>query len=168
MPKQTMLNPMMISWLISQVDLRELSPFSFGCRSGWVTHGSSCYHFSHDTEPWTGAQHFCREMKGQLVEINDVNENAFIKAQVKLRKQTFWIGLTDVEEEGTWMWMNSQTLLTSDSFTNWAPGQPDNALDNENCACFYMPLNFLWNDCRCHDNYYYICEMTDHSSEIVG
>jgi ectoine hydroxylase-related dioxygenase (phytanoyl-CoA dioxygenase family) len=75
--------------------------------------------------------------------------------------ETFWIALTDVEEEGTWMWMNSHTLLTSDSFTDWSPGQPNNYKDNENCAHINAGLNFLWNDYACHENYYYICEMTD-------
>ncbi|XP_060556476.1 perlucin-like protein [Ruditapes philippinarum] len=57
------------------------------CHSGWMTHGSSCYHFSHDTESWIGALQFCREMMGHLVEINDADENAFIKAEAKLRKR---------------------------------------------------------------------------------
>jgi hypothetical protein len=33
-------------------------PFSIkahSCLSGWLTHGSKCYHFSHDKEEWVNA-----------------------------------------------------------------------------------------------------------------
>lgn len=134
-----------------------------------MTHGTTCYHFSHDTENWIGALQFCRELNGQLVEINDAQTNSFIEAQVKLRNVNFWIALSDVEEEGTWTWMNSDTPLTSQSFNDWFPGQPDNFKADENCGCIYLDSNMVhWNDYPCHADMYYICEKPDESAEVIG
>ncbi|XP_045191034.1 perlucin-like protein [Mercenaria mercenaria] len=157
-----------IKWCIRVFIISSLFANALCCPSGWMTHGSSCYHFSHDTEDWIGALQFCRELKGQLVEINDASENTFLEAEVKLRKNSFWIALSDVEEESTWIWMNSRQPLRSSSFNDWIPGQPDNYGADENCACIYSQANYQWNDYPCHENIHYICEMADDSTEVVG
>ncbi|XP_045191037.2 perlucin-like protein [Mercenaria mercenaria] len=138
------------------------------CPSGWMTHGTNCYHFSHDTESWIGALYFCREYGGQLLEIQNAAENEYIKAQVKLQNKNFWIALSDAEEEGTWIWMNSKTPLSSTGFSDWAPGEPNNMGRNQNCGCFYLTPYFKWDDCLCHENHNYICEKPDGSGEIIG
>ncbi|XP_060597514.1 perlucin-like protein [Ruditapes philippinarum] len=89
-----------------------------GCPTGFVTHGASCYHFSHDTESWIGAMNTCRELDSHLVEINDESENKFLELSAKLLKTVYWIALSDIREEGTWVWMNSHETLTSTSFTD--------------------------------------------------
>lgn len=75
--------------------------------------------------------------------------------------ESHWIALSDAEEEATWKWMISEEPLTSERFADWASGQPDNYAKNENCACFYQPANFLWNDYPCHMQLQYICEKPD-------
>lgn len=79
----------------------------------------------------------CRELESQLVEINDAGENAFLKANARLLKNSYWIGLSDVREESTWIWASSHAPLTSSSFTDWYPGQPNNYKSDENCATIF-------------------------------
>jgi hypothetical protein len=72
----------------------------------------------------------------------------------------YWIGLSDVNEEGSWIWMTSMTKL---SYSNWSPGQPTATnvnQDIENCVMIYK-TNGMWNDLACLHTNFYICEKSD-------
>nr|ANG56319.1 C-type lectin [Meretrix meretrix] len=137
------------------------------CPNGWLRHESSCYHFSHDTEDWPGAVVMCEKMGGNLLEIDGPLEGQYITSQVKLFNKAYWIGLSDVMEEGTWMWMGSNNPLEPGSYSNWLPGQPSNSQNNENCADVW-PTTGQWNDGQCHVPHNYICEKFDGQTEIIG
>lgn len=66
---------------------------------------------------------------------------------------TYWIGLTDVQEEGTYIWMTSRTMP---EYTNWEDGEPNNFHMNENCV--EIRMDGTWNDDVCHSYNRYICE----------
>ncbi|XP_060593245.1 perlucin-like protein [Ruditapes philippinarum] len=138
------------------------------CPHGWILHGKSCYHFSHDTEEWIGALAVCRELGGQLVEIEDAAEDNFIISEARRRQNSYWIGLSDIQEEGTWVWMNSKIPLVPGDYTNWESGQPDNDDDDENCVNLEENFNMLWNDLACHTVQNYICERLAQNLDIVG
>ena len=50
-----------------------------------------------------------------------------------------------------------------DSYTNWAPGQPDHWADasgmSESCVEMWEHTDGKWNDANCHILKEYICEM---------
>jgi hypothetical protein len=71
---------------------------------------------------------------------------------------SYWIGLSDIQEEGTWVWMSSKIPLVPGDYTNWESGQPDNDDDDENCVNLEENFNMLWNDLACHTVQNYICE----------
>ena len=55
------------------------------------------------------AQKFCRAALSQLVEVNSREENEAIKAEInrrgfRSRKVEFWMGVTDRQSEGNWVW----------------------------------------------------------------
>ncbi|XP_045191038.1 perlucin-like [Mercenaria mercenaria] len=144
---------------------------SLGCPTGFLTHGTSCYHFSHDTETWIGALQMCRELDSKLVEINDASENDFIKAKTKLTNKNYWIALSDVREEGSWVWMDSHAALKSTDFSDWSHGQPDNLHNNENCAAMFRLTHhgqWQWSDVPCSSNMHFICELTAREAEVIG
>ena len=66
-----------------------------------------------------------------------------------------WIGASDEGKEGHFMWDNGGQPI-SPGYTNWGPGQPDNAA-NEDCI-LYGPSGFMWNDIGCNHLLGGVCE----------
>ncbi|XP_045191061.2 perlucin-like protein [Mercenaria mercenaria] len=154
---------MLLNWIVLILSLLFYEAFS--CPDGWSAQQSSCYHFSHDKEAWANAVTICQVLGGHVVEIEDATENQYLVSQAKIANTSFWIGLNDLQEEGTWAWVNSKAAA---SYTNWAKGQPDNDVRNENCALITKGFNFLWNDAQCYSLQKYICEKTAENTMIVG
>jgi len=64
----------------------------------------------------------------------------------------WWIGLNDLETEGTFKWVSGEPI----TYTRWATGEPNN-LNNEDCAQLYP--DGTWNDKACSSPWYrYLCE----------
>jgi hypothetical protein len=57
----------------------------------------------------------------------------------------YWIGLSDEQIEGNWIWYHSNTTPL---FFDWGPSQPDPG-NNEDCAIFWGPFDYLWGDLGC-------------------
>ncbi|KAJ8301866.1 hypothetical protein KUTeg_020853 [Tegillarca granosa] len=67
----------------------------------------------------------------------------------------YWIGGSDMEVEGNWIWIKSRQRFT---FTDWGAGQPTNSYNHEDCLHLYGKLDFHWNDEACSHSAYFICE----------
>ncbi|KAL4219516.1 hypothetical protein ACF0H5_022094 [Mactra antiquata] len=137
-----------------------------GCPLGWIKDGLSCYHFSHDTESFVIADLLCKKMGGQLAEVNTEEESIFLAEHAANISHKFWIGLTDIDNEGDWRWYNSKASLIQTNVTNWAKHEPDNTGDNENCAILGSHHG-LWWDHSCHEFNRFVCEVEDESSVDV-
>ncbi|XP_060948481.1 hepatic lectin-like [Limanda limanda] len=98
------------------------------CEDGWEPHGGKCYFFSSVWLYWTQSRKQCTSMSGDLVVINNREEQEFLVSRVsenmKKEEGRFWIGLTDSKKEGEWLWVDDTRLNTSLTF--WREGQPDN------------------------------------------
>ncbi|VDI09978.1 Hypothetical predicted protein [Mytilus galloprovincialis] len=69
----------------------------------------------------------------------------------------WWIGLSDVETEGSFQWTSSQQL----TFTDWYQGhplQPDTGGDSD-CVLAHFKNSFQWSDESCSDLNNPICEI---------
>ena len=76
----------------------------------------------------------------------------------------YWLGLSDMRQEGTWEWQSS---FTAASYVNWFPENPHHDIQS-NCAQITMDMDMdgnigLWYDIHCErDTYgwgiYAICE----------
>ncbi|XP_062568464.1 perlucin-like isoform X2 [Saccostrea cucullata] len=139
------------------------------CPHGWILRGSSCYLFvNDDSEDWMVAMSFCNTLQAKLVEIESVAEDEFIRMHLIDNKLTgsYWIGLSDIQAEGEWVWTTSQKTPT---YSNWYPGQPDNAVHREDCANIYAHFGLHWNDSVCNSPQHFICEKDSSGSiEVIG
>ncbi|XP_052814085.1 perlucin-like protein [Mya arenaria] len=139
------------------------------CPDGFLSFGSSCYHFSHDTETWLDAVVACdRLYKGHLAEIDDIGENQFLLREAEQIRTEYWIGGSDLQVTGVWRWYTTQDPIGTE-FNSWYPGNPSG--NGEDCMEIVLnPQNqAFWNDQTCHDMQHYICEIhSDMVSEPIG
>ncbi|XP_016117429.1 macrophage mannose receptor 1-like isoform X2 [Sinocyclocheilus grahami] len=125
------------------------------CLPGWWPYGRYCY-FTYNGKvgySWPEARHICQEVNGgELASIHSRAEVEFVRNINYTKYRYIWIGLTRDE----WAW----TDLTSLGFTNWAPGEPNEAFHNgdvgkENCEEMYH--DGTWNDNNCMQKRGFVC-----------
>ena len=64
---------------------------------------------------------------------------------------SYWIGATDVAEEGTFIWTSDNSTV---GFENWYPKEPNG--NNEDCVTICR--NEHWNDASCSSILPYVCQ----------
>ncbi|MYB93819.1 hypothetical protein F4054_21560 [Candidatus Poribacteria bacterium] len=99
-------------------------------KSVWVINPANGHAYKKiQCRDWHDAQQKAVEEGAHLVSINDEDEQHWL--QVIFRSHSTWIGLTDVEKEGTWQWDSGEPV----TYTNWATqpvfpdGQPETEKD---------------------------------------
>jgi hypothetical protein len=83
-----------------------------------------------DTATWTQSEQQAVALGGHLVTINDAAENAWVLdtfVTTPGRSIGLWLGLTDQDVEGTFVWVNGEPV----TYTNWRAGEPNNYLVND-------------------------------------
>ncbi|XP_002129025.2 C-type lectin mannose-binding isoform-like [Ciona intestinalis] len=69
----------------------------------------------------------------------------------------YWIGLTDKQGEGRFVWADGSPLKSSEA--NWHPGEPNDYENNEDCVGGNAARSLKWNDVPCsHGQLYALCE----------
>ena len=98
------------------------------------------------------------------------NHNSFFKVEINSAEEQqgiinllgpvgfasyYWIGLSDAEEEGTYVWATSGDPMT---YENWAPGQPIGGT-SYNCAWMGTSGSWEWTNSDCgSDTNQVLCE----------
>ncbi|XP_056151561.1 CD209 antigen-like [Lampris incognitus] len=141
------------------------------CLPKWVFLNSTCYFFSdpdlNDKRTWLESRADCINHGADLLVIDNWEEQKLVSDNVPSRgtdgvwwSNGFWIGLTDIEVEGTWVWVNN---VTQQETFYWIEGEPNNhGQQGENCAALYSrgDPRHTWYDGKCnHHRYNWICEM---------
>ncbi|XP_046569528.1 C-type lectin mannose-binding isoform-like [Haliotis rubra] len=131
------------------------------CLNGWTQYASSCYRlFRNDKNTWPEAGFECEKHGAYLVSIETQQESVDMHALVEELNlgdlDKVWIGLSDVREEGVWVWESTRQNAT---FFDWAPSEP-NQKDTvqQDCVILYGKQHLQWADDRCEYKYEYICE----------
>ncbi|MDA9551578.1 hypothetical protein N9R53_01460, partial [Flavobacteriaceae bacterium] len=96
---------------------------------------------------------------GYMATITDADENQWIYdaavASNGGNNIRFWIGLTDVAEEGVFLWMDGTTF----DYENWHNGEPNNRNGNEHCVELGRFNSSTWNDEPCTNQKYILMEV---------
>ncbi|KAI8490500.1 carbohydrate binding [Branchiostoma belcheri] len=125
------------------------------CPDGYVYHQSSrlCYKAFKYSTTYNGAVSRCSVDGGTLAMPRDTATNDFLidlKNAVD-KNRHFRFGLTDVHQEGAWMWDDNIPL---GDFRPWGLGEPNNQ-GNEDCAEYFSESwlesrqKNTWNDASC-------------------
>uniref|UniRef100_A0A8D2KWQ0 C-type lectin domain-containing protein n=1 Tax=Varanus komodoensis TaxID=61221 RepID=A0A8D2KWQ0_VARKO len=131
----------------------EHSHFAFPQSREWEYYDGGCYYFGIQKVNWHAAQSHCEEQNSKLVVIHDEPKQNFIQSQT--RDERYWIGLSDVNVEGEWKWIDGTDYRTS--YKKWRSGEPNVHGDHgEDCAQIHIAGE--WNDVQCNYKSFYICE----------
>ncbi|XP_051240087.1 CD209 antigen-like protein E isoform X1 [Dicentrarchus labrax] len=146
--------------LIEESDkLKEkLINFNYLFQQGWVYFHPSFYYISSTKKSWNDSREDCLQRGADLMVINSKEEQFFSVNKDFTRKfnKFMWIGLTDRETKGMWIWVDGTPLDKS----YWTPGEP-NAYEDKNEDCVELKSHDIensWNDIPCEDENFWICE----------
>jgi hypothetical protein len=140
-----------------------------GCKDG-ETHERESFEYTfcpHAAER-ADADAVCAKAGWQLVYVSDAAENGWLLDTADAQP-TFdsnddealrWIGLNDIDKDGTWVWDDGSTP----KYTNWSPGAKDEDPERD-CATLVVDTsnpkntpNGSWHPKGCDSPYAYVCK----------
>ncbi|XP_065681618.1 fibroblast growth factor receptor-like isoform X2 [Hydra vulgaris] len=124
---------------------------TWDCPIGWFDYKDDCYFFSSSPKKnWKHALLSCQKYEGNLLSIEDENENEFILNFLKNGSVNhLWIGLKALPRK--YVWSDNTSLL----FLNWSNNEPNNIGGIENCVEISTDG---WNDNDCNNSFGFICK----------
>ncbi|PNJ06491.1 CD209 isoform 3 [Pongo abelii] len=123
------------------------------CPWEWTFFQGNCYFISNSQRNWHDSITACQEVGAQLVVIKSAEEQNFLQLQSSRSNRFTWMGLSDLNQEGTWQWVDGSPLLPSFK-QYWNRGEPNN-VGEEDCAEF---SGNGWNDDKCNLAKFWICK----------
>uniref|UniRef100_A0A2R9CMA7 C-type lectin domain-containing protein n=1 Tax=Pan paniscus TaxID=9597 RepID=A0A2R9CMA7_PANPA len=123
------------------------------CPWEWTFFQGNCYFMSNSQRNWHDSITACKEVGAQLVVIKSAEEQNFLQLQSSRSNRFTWMGLSDLNQEGTWQWVDGSPLLPSFN-QYWNRGEPNN-VGEEDCAEF---SGNGWNDDKCNLAKFWICK----------
>jgi len=95
------------------------------------------------------ASEFCNELDANLLIVDSIVENQYVKYYFDLQEPIWIDGLFD-------SYINKWNLKSSNNFVNWAPYEPNNDKNAE--TRIIMRPDGLWNDTNQNGKFNFICE----------
>ena len=109
-----------------------------------------------DKATWQDAHDICLEQGGDMVSIHSTEQQELLsQTAYSYVSGHVWIGLSDLEIEGTFAWTDG-TLL---DFEFWQNNEPNNSGNNEHCGHFYEAEPHYWNDLPCGNQVHFLCRL---------
>ncbi|RUS71677.1 hypothetical protein EGW08_020566 [Elysia chlorotica] len=122
-----------------------------------------CLHLSTSGEEYQVAASRCKNMKSRLFVGKTLPRfSVFWHVSLNFLNTNTWIGLTDLEVEGRFVWDDGEQLSDEMAQWIWRTGYPDNSFENEHCGEARLknwPGVYGLNDANCIDHDFYICEL---------
>ncbi|XP_072040001.1 uncharacterized protein [Amphiura filiformis] len=140
------------------------------CPEDWIASEDFCYLVSDDKLDYEQASSTCSENGATLTSILSNEEQTFHSVLLTvLVKEHAWIGLDDLQTEDNFAWTDGSDI----SYTNWAPGEPNNQggiiSGGEDCTHLVLAgsSSRKWNDEGCQNTFKYICKKTKEATPTV-
>uniref|UniRef100_A0A674IJ19 C-type lectin domain-containing protein n=1 Tax=Terrapene triunguis TaxID=2587831 RepID=A0A674IJ19_9SAUR len=94
----------------------------------------------------------CSQAGGLIASPRNSAENSAIQQIVVRHNKAAYIGINDIQTEGSFKYLNGEAI----GYSNWAPGEPNNVGGIEDCVEVYP--DGRWNDKSCNEKRLIICE----------
>nr|AJF83862.1 dendritic cell-specific ICAM-3-grabbing non-integrin protein [Miichthys miiuy] len=129
----------------------------------WLQVGDQCLLLSTERDDWHNSSKKCEEMGAHLAILTTTEQHEVVEKEGRRLGGLYtyyWMGLTDIEEEGEWKWVDNSTVKN----THWKVGtsEPDNNLsggeEGEDCAVVDS-FTQSWYDVPCSYLYPRICQI---------
>ncbi|GAA6216310.1 CD209 antigen-like protein E [Lates japonicus] len=103
------------------------------CPGGWLWWRGHCYFFSvglEENRQWNKSAEFCQGHNSSLAVIKDSAEMEFIQGVMRTfpKFPFLWVGLTDSEQEGQWLWWDGTDVQ------HYMPVKVEWDADHRDCA----------------------------------
>lgn len=121
--------------------LSEVTPETATTSSYDVKEFNGSYYWLADAQTWEVAQAEALSTSSNLVTINSAAEDDWLK-QTFGTDESFWMGLNDADQEGTFKWASGEAV----TYTNWAPGEPNDWQGNQDYGSTNFGQNQQWDD----------------------
>ena len=113
--------------------------------------------------PWKEAKVFAERMGGHLATITSAEElEAMQPFLANGSKIAYYMGATDEAQEGVWTWVTGEEW----SYTNWAPGEPNNVGGKQHYLLTYK--DGTWDDGDYAPNYGVLVEIEPARSTVYN
>ncbi|XP_059210528.1 ladderlectin-like, partial [Centropristis striata] len=128
---------------------------STSCPGGWRKINGRCFLYVPRALNWAQAERNCQSLGANLASVYRAEEDH--ELQRMIRDVTHghprtWIGGSDAEMTGVWLWSDG----TPFRFSYWCSGEPNNQ-GNEHCVEMNVGDNKCWNDLKCDTNRPSVC-----------
>eukprot|EP00058_Branchiostoma_floridae_P004083 XP_002589571.1 hypothetical protein BRAFLDRAFT_81527 [Branchiostoma floridae] len=132
------------------------------CPPSYEFYGDKCVKLQEHPLDYAAAISKCEAEGARLFNIRSQADNEWLTDQLhlfvsgKLYQRGFWIGLTDEDTEGTFVWEDGTTLCPT-SYTNWASDALASNDGTRNCVYISRGYNGKWSIKGCDDKKKSIC-----------
>ncbi|XP_061660890.1 macrophage mannose receptor 1 [Syngnathoides biaculeatus] len=133
-----------------------------GCKLGSLRYGLYCYTIGAEKKTFEEAKRACSQNGGNLVDVADRYENAFLTSLVGLRPEKyFWTGFSKAEDKHTFTWTSRRKV----SFTHFNVGLPDR---KAGCVALATGMSAgLWDVVDCGSKEKYICKGPAEGAQVT-
>ncbi|XP_028420438.1 ladderlectin-like isoform X1 [Perca flavescens] len=127
------------------------------CPSGWSEVNGRCFQYFPTAMTWAKAEKNCQSLGGNLASVHNIFEYREIQrimaTTLSIKSKEAWIGGTDAQEEGVWLWSDSSLF----SYQNWCPGEPSNWRGSQHCLQMNFGEGKCWDDVGCSALLPFVC-----------
>ncbi|XP_013873418.1 galactose-specific lectin nattectin [Austrofundulus limnaeus] len=126
------------------------------CPPNWTPYDQQCYLFRNTASTWDDAEAACNQFNAHLTSIQGREQYEFLRRLIVETTGTntrTWVGGTNLHNEAYWTWIDG----TPFDFTDWGPGEPNNAGGNERCMDINLRGQDYVNDENCDTKNPFIC-----------
>jgi len=160
-------SPLQKIWKVNKIVYDIETNVPNACPEGWVaspTRDVCIGNDNHEKATFDDALNACRSKGGTLAQPRTQAEQDVIASLYP--NTNVWIGLDDMENEGTFVWSDGTPFCDCGGYNNWNEGEPNDLGGNEDCT--HLLPNGRWNDLNCNKKIQYVCEVGQALLALLG